>query len=238
MPTLRTTDTLPLPAPEAPAAPAVPPTVLLALHEAFVSAGARALLEQDGFDIVAVPVDAAEAAASAAELRPDVCVLAQDLSGDVVHATREIVSAHPRTAVVVLARTVDRHAVLAALRAGAVGYLLESVAADSLGGALRSAMRGEAVISRQLVAAMVDALGQGRARHAGLPDGRVVELTEREWEVARLLARRAATSEIAAALGISAVTVRRHLSGVMRKLGTASRDETARLLRQAVGAST
>jgi DNA-binding NarL/FixJ family response regulator len=242
MPSLRPTLDDTLPALEASAPPAreplvrTRPAVLLGLHEAFVSAGARFLLEQDGFAVAAVVADAGEAIAAARETRPDVCLLAQELPGDVLHATREIVRAAPRTAVVVLGRTVDRRAVLDALRAGAVGYLLESVAASSLPEALRSAMRGEAVISRRLVTAMLDALTEGHLRHADLPDGRVVELTEREWEVARLLARRAATSEIAAALGISSVTVRRHLSGLMRKLGVGSRDEAARLLRHAVGA--
>jgi len=210
------------------------PTVLVAVSEPFVAAGIRFVLEQDGFDVSAGVSSAGEAVAVALATEPRICLLDQELDGDVVEATRTI-SALPRTATVILSGSVDRRAVLAALQAGAAGYLLKSVEAPALSEALRSAIRGEAVISRRLISAMLDALALEGTRHADLSDGRIVALTEREWEVAGMLARREPTTEMAAALGISSVTVRRHLSGLMHKLGVTSREDAWHLLRPATG---
>jgi DNA-binding NarL/FixJ family response regulator len=210
------------------------PTVLVAVAEPFVKEGIRFVLEQDGFDVSAGVSSADEAVALAFATEPQVCLLDQELDGDVVEATRRI-SALPRTATVILSGAVDRRALLAALQAGAAGYLLKSVEAPALSEALRSAIRGEAVISRRLISAMLDALALEGTRHADLADGRIVALTEREWEVAGMLARREPTTEMAAALGISSVTVRRHLSGLMQKLGVTSREDAWHLLRPATG---
>lgn len=209
--------------------------MLVAVNEPFVAEGIRFVLEQDGFVVPAGVSSADEAVAVALATEPQVCLLDQDLDGDVVDATRRISAALPRTATVILSGSVDRRAVLAALQAGAAGYLLKSVEAPALSEALRSAIGGEAVISRRLISAMLDALALEGTRHADLADGRVVALTAREWEVAAMLARREPTTEMAAALGISSVTVRRHLSGLMRKLGVTSREDAWHLLRPATG---
>jgi DNA-binding NarL/FixJ family response regulator len=206
------------------------------VREPFVAAGIRALLEQDGFAVSAVASNAEEAVSVALATRPAVCLLDEELDGDVAEATRRISDALPGAATVILASSGDRRTVLAALRAGAAGYLVRSIDAAALAGALRSAIRGEAVISRRLIAGVLDALGPEGAKHADLADGRVVALTEREWEVARMLARREPTTAMAAALGISAITVRRHLSALMRKLDVTSREDASVLLRSVAGA--
>jgi DNA-binding NarL/FixJ family response regulator len=87
-------------------------------------------------------------------------------------------------------------------------------------------------VPRAFVARMIDELRgrERRRRHLDLRERRRVELTAREWEVVELLRQRLSTHEIAVRLGISQVTVRRHLSGVLQKVGVATRDEVLRLL--------
>ena len=92
-------------------------------------------------------------------------------------------------------------------------------------------MRGEPAVPRQFVSRLIDELrGRERRRHLTLPDQRRVELTAREWQVVELLQQQLPTGKIAAELGISQVTVRRHLSAVAAKLGVSSRSEVLDLL--------
>ena len=95
---------------------------------------------------------------------------------------------------------------------------------------LRGAAAGEAVIPRRLVTTILGALDEDDESHATLADGRDIRLTARERDVARLLQKQMSTAEMAAALGIAAVTVRRHVQGLLRKLGTSDRAVAVRLL--------
>ncbi len=212
-------------------------TVLLADADQFVRAGTRVLLEESGFDVCAEAADADEAIAKAAARRPDVCLLDQDLPGSCLDATREISGRLPNTAIVILGSAIDRDGVLDALRAGAQGYLLESSDGSALPQALRSAAAGEAVISRRLVTTILGALDEDEDSHATLADGRDVQLTARELDVARLLPRGMQTAEMAAELGIADATVRRHVSSLMRKLGASDRAVAVALLAPAAALS-
>jgi len=205
-------------------------SVLIADADQFVRAGIRVLLEEAGFDVRAEAADAAEAVAEAAAQHPDVCLLDQELPGSSLDATREILNRRPGTAVVIIAATVDRDGVLDALRAGAQGYLLASSDGSALPQALRSAAGGEAVISRRLVTTILGALDEDGESHATLADGRDVQLTARERDIAQLLPKGMSTSEMAAVLGIATVTVRRHVSALLRKLGTDDRAVAVELL--------
>ncbi len=215
----------------------VPPgtiTVLVAEADQFVRAGIRVLLEESGLEVCAECADAAEAVAGAVAQRPDVCLLDQELPGSSLEATREISKRLPGTAVVIIGVAVDRDGVLDALRAGAQGYLLESSDGAALPQALRSAAGGEAVISRRLVTTILGALDESGELHATLADGRDVRLTARELDIARLLPAGMPTAEMAAVLGIAAVTVRRHVSTLLRKLGAPDRTVAVELLPHAV----
>jgi len=205
-------------------------TVLVADADQFVRAGIRVLLEESGFDVRAEAADAAEAITEATAQRPDVCLLDQELPGSSLNATREISKRVPGTAVVIIGASVDRDGVLDALRAGAQGYLLESSDGSTLPQALRSAAGGEAVISRRLVTTILGALDEDGESHETLADGRDVQLTARERDVARLLPKGMATAEMAAVLGIATVTVRRHVSTLLRKLGAPDRAVAVELL--------
>jgi two-component system NarL family response regulator len=124
-----------------------------------------------------------------------------------------------------------------ALRAGADGYLLKTIAADRLSDALIGALRGEAALPRTLTGRLVrefhastrrllpTSLGPGRS-------GLVAQLSPRELEVLELLLENMTTSAIAMQLGISDVTVRRHVSAIIRVSGAADRRSAINMLRR------
>src|SRR5206468_6425790 len=118
------------------------------------------------------------------------------------------------------------------VRAGAVGYLLKDMDPERLRFALLGVTQGEAALPRVLVTRLMLEFrvreGRRRLLAAG---GHQAELTRREWDVLTLLAEGASTREIAASLNVSAVTVRRHVSGVLGKLGVSSREAAVELLR-------
>jgi DNA-binding NarL/FixJ family response regulator len=131
-----------------------------------------------------------------------------------------------------MTRRIDEEEFIAAVRAGAVGYLPEGVDPARLPHVIRSLMRGEAAVPRAFVPRLIDELRgrEGRRRHLELHERRSVELTTREWDVVDLLRKDLSTRSIAELLGISAVTVRRHVSALHHKLGVQSRAELLQLL--------
>jgi two-component system nitrate/nitrite response regulator NarL len=176
--------------------------------------------------------DADAAVEAAVRDQPDVCVVDFDPPGRAIRAAAAISSKVPRASVVVMTRRIDEEEFIAAVRAGAVGYLPEGVNPARLPYVVRSLMRGEAAVPRALVPRLIDELRgrEGRRRHLHLHERKRVELTAREWEVVDLLRKGMSTRGIAELLGISAVTVRRHVSAVHGKLGIRSRAELLRLL--------
>jgi two-component system, NarL family, nitrate/nitrite response regulator NarL len=175
--------------------------------------------------------DAGSAVEAAIREQPDVCVVDFDPPGRAIRAAAEIVSKVPRASVVVMTRRIDEEEFIAAVRAGAIGYLPEGVDPLRLPHVIRSVMRGEAAVPRSLVPRLIDELrGREGRRHLELHARRRVELTAREWEVVDLLRKGMSTRAIADLLGISAVTVRRHISAVHGKLGVRSRAELLQLL--------
>ena len=191
-------------------------------------------LSGGSFDIVA-EADSADAAVQAATSeRPDICVLDADMPGGAVRATAEIVRALPEAAVVVMASARQDAMMLDVVRAGAVGYLLKDMDPERLRFALLGVTNGEAALPRVLVTRlMLEFRVRETRRRLVSPKGHSAELTRREWDVLTLLSDGASTREIAASLGVSAVTVRRHVSGVLGKLGVNSRAEAVEMLRAA-----
>jgi DNA-binding NarL/FixJ family response regulator len=176
--------------------------------------------------------DAETAVAAAVRDKPDVCVFDFDPPGRAIRATAEITSKVPEASVVMFTRRIDEEEFLAAVRAGATGYLPEDVDPSRLPYVVRSVMRGEAAVPRALVARLIDELRgrEGRRRSFDVQERRHVELTAREWDVVDLLRQGLSTRSIAEILGISAVTVRRHVSAVHGKLGVHTRAELLELL--------
>jgi DNA-binding NarL/FixJ family response regulator len=190
---------------------------LLVADRAATRVGVRLALGS-AVEVCAEAGDAEAAAQAAKRHQPDVCLVALDLVGGGVEAVRAITRAAPGTSVVVLATQPDFDDLLAAVRAGAVGYLPAGVAPESLRRAVQAVAANEAVIPRTLV---LDLMQELRAADAAGADG----LTAREAQVLSMLRRGHSTSAIARRLEIAPVTVRRHVSQLRAKLGAKTRSD-------------
>jgi DNA-binding NarL/FixJ family response regulator len=196
--------------------------------------GIRTAFENEGFTVAAEAATGAELVVCALSHRPDACVLDVDIRGGGVDAAHRIAARLPRTAVVILASVPADDELIAALRAGASGYLPKATDGRRLVAAVRGVLAGEAAIPRRMLPSLIDEIRiHDRRRHVTSLGERGVRLTPREWEVLELFAREVSTRDIAAELGISAVTVRRHVSEVLRKFGVADRETARQLVREA-----
>ncbi len=207
-------------------------TVLVADDEVALRSGVRRALAAGGLTVVAEAADMAQALHAARVHSPDVCLLAVDLPGDGIVTAERIRELCPATKIVMLADAHRDEDMFAALRAGADGYLLKATSARRLPDAVRGVLRGEAALPRPLVAKLIaEFRDRGRPRRLPLEvRGEVVELTAREFETLERLRHGGTTTTIAADLHISEVTVRRHLSSVMHKLGVRDRRTAVELV--------
>jgi DNA-binding NarL/FixJ family response regulator len=207
--------------------------VLLADAQEATREGVRIALEAHGMEIVAEVDTAQDAELAALATTPDVCLIDADLPGGGVAAVAAITQTVPRTALVILAATADDDALFAALNAGARGFLLKDTDPDRLPFAVQGVVDGEAALPRVLVTRVLHEFRR-RGNRGSIPD--LVPggegLSDREWEVLVLLDGGFSTREIGRRLGISDVTVRRHVSGLVRKLGVPDRDGAVALLRR------
>ena len=209
---------------------AVPPVrVLLVDDQAlFREALATLLGVRPEIEVVGEAGDGDAALRQAAALRPDVVLMDLHMPVlDGIAATRRLRVEQPDVRVLALTTFDDDEDVFAALRAGAVGYLLKDVSSDRLVEALLSAARGESVLQPSVAARVV-------ARVASLPDDApprpqplVVPLSDRELDVLRLLAEGGSNREIAAALFLAEGTVKNHVTNVLAKLGARDRTQAA-----------
>jgi DNA-binding NarL/FixJ family response regulator len=175
-------------------------------------------------------VEDAAAAAVAVRDHPDVCVVRS------VRTAAEIASQVPGAAVVVMTDRLDEDEFLAAMYAGAAGYVSDQIDPTRLPYLIRDVMRGQPAVPRALVGRLVSELrGRERRRHLEVHERPSVELTERESQMVDGLRRGQSTRQIAERLGISEVTVRRHISGVHHKLGVSKRADLLRLLGPGAG---
>jgi DNA-binding NarL/FixJ family response regulator len=207
--------------------------VLLADAQEATRAGVRIALEAHGMEIVAEVDTAQDAELAAIATTPDVCLIDADLPGGGVAAVAAITQTSPRTALVILAATADDDALFAALNAGARGFLLKDTDPDRLPFAVQGVVDGEAALPRVLVTRVLHEFRR-RGNRGSIPD--LVPggegLSDREWEVLVLLDGGFSTRDIGRRLGISDVTVRRHVSGLVRKLGVSDREAAVALLRR------
>lgn len=211
--------------------PAVTPLrVTLADDHPPTRAGVRRALESAGWIVCAEAGDTEGAIAAALEHRPDVALLDIHMpGGGGVVAAEQIGTALPETSIVMLTVSRNDGDLFAALRAGAAGYLLKDIDPDRLTHALEGVLRGEAALPRNLVARLMEEF-RGRGRRLTLPNRRAVTLTSREWEVLELMGQGMKTSEIAERIQVSAVTVRTHVSAILRKLQVPDRAAAVKLL--------
>jgi NarL family two-component system response regulator LiaR len=194
--------------------------VLITDDHGVVRQGLRMFLSLDpDIEVVGEAENGREALAMARELRPDVVLM--DLLMPVmdgVEATRAIRSELPEVEVVALTSVLGDTSVTGAIKAGATGYLLKDTEAEELHRAIKGAAEGKVQLAPE---ATVHLMREVRAPES--PE----ELTERETEVLRLLARGKANKQIASALFVEEKTVKAHVSSILRKLGDQSRTQAA-----------
>jgi DNA-binding NarL/FixJ family response regulator len=209
-----------------------PVRVLVVDHDRSSRAGVRLALAGHGFDVCA-EADSREAAIQAARRgRPELCLVEVDIPGGGIAAAELLLAELPSTSVVMLSATVDSPRLFAALRAGARGYLLKDMDPARLPAALRGVLDGEAALARSLMGSVLDEFhARERGRHASQLSRLGVELTNRERQVLELLDSGLDTAAIGERLLISAVTVRRHVSEILRKLQVPDRESALRLVR-------
>jgi DNA-binding NarL/FixJ family response regulator len=206
--------------------------VLVADDHVGVRMGTRMALEQGGFIVCAEAADSEGAVQAARRERPDVCLLDVIMPGGGIEAAAQISAELPDTAIVMLTVSDDEEHLFDAIRAGASGYLLKDMDPDRLAAALSGVLAGEAALPRRLMIRVIEEFSERRRRRVPLPTGGRAELTGREWETLELLRRGNSTSETAARLRISEVTVRRHVSEAVRKLKVQDRTSALELLGQ------
>ncbi|MGA8363748.1 MAG: response regulator transcription factor [Solirubrobacteraceae bacterium] len=207
------------------------PTVVIADDHPPTRLGVRMALMRGGFDVVAEAADCDRAVEAVLRERPDVCLLDIAMPGGGGIATASAVAEiSPSTSVVMLTVSESTDDVLAALRAGAVGYLPKDTSPDRLPAALCGVLKGEAALPRALVGVVLHRFRDYTAAVADPVRVGGVELTARESEILRMLRSGLKTAEVSDILSLSPVTVRRHISAGVAKLGVADRDAAIRAI--------
>jgi len=195
-------------------------TVVVAGGRALVRAARRSVLERAGLRVAADVEDASRAAKAAELYGAGLLLVDSEISGGSVLAVRRIIERVPGTAVVVVAPTLDEDALLAAVRAGADGFVLETLGATGLVRAVEVALTGDSVFPRAGVGALIEQLRGATQEHSSV-DGIELPLTRREADVMARRREGMTPKEIAYELNLSDVTVRRHLSSVAKKANRA-----------------
>jgi len=197
--------------------------VLLADDERLVRAGFRMILKAEaGLEVIGEAADGLEAVKAVEELRPDVVLMDIRMPKlDGLEATRRILArAEPSPRVVVLTTFDLDGYVYEALRAGASGFLLKDAPEDQLVAAIRIAADGGAMFSPSVTRRLIEEFSR---RVSPEPPPGLAELTPREREVLRLLARGLSNQEIAAELVVSEHTAKTHVAHILSKLGLRDR---------------
>ncbi|RLD08010.1 MAG: DNA-binding response regulator [Chloroflexota bacterium] len=203
----------------------IPITVLLVDDHEVVRSGVSAFLaSQPEFEVIGEAKSGTEAVNLAQKLVPDVVLMDLVMAKmDGVEATRQVKAVSPRTKIVVLTSYHQDEYIFPALQAGAISYILKDVKMDELASALRRAAQGEATLHPKVASRVIQEL-HGANREELNP---YTELTDREMEVLKLIAKGQSNSEIAENLVISVNTVKGHVSNILSKLHLADRTQAA-----------
>lgn len=194
--------------------------VLVVDDQDIVRAGLSRIIDgEPDLSVVGQAADGADALRQVGRLAPDVVLMDIRMPGsDGVEATRRIRTTAPDTAVVMLTMLDDDETVMAAMRAGAQGYLLKGAGQDELERALRGVVAGEAIFGPGVAARMLQHFAEGGAEP-------FPQLTDREREVLDLIAGGMRNHAIAERLGLAPKTVANHISSIFSKLQVTDRSE-------------
>ena len=198
--------------------------VVVADDQALVRGGFRMILDaQKDIEVVAEAADGREALAKVRELEPDVVLMdirMPELDG--LEATRRLLGRDGRTRVLILTTFDADEYVYDAMRAGASGFLLKDVRPEQLADAVRDVAAGDALLAPAITRRLIEQFVRRPPPGADKPE-ELGELTQRELEVLKLVARGLSNAEIAALLSVSEATVKTHVTHVLMKLGLRDR---------------
>jgi DNA-binding NarL/FixJ family response regulator len=212
------------------------PSVLIVDDHPLTRDALATLLAGNDFEVVGQASDGQEAIELAARLRPQLVLLDLSMPGvDGLSALPGLRDAVPDAEVIVLTASGTEDNLLAAIRAGAAGYLLKSEPPDRIVDFLRGVARGEAALSGEVARRLLDQVREGGHRNGGVPDNIAGTLSAREVEVLLLLDEHLGTDDIARRLFISEHTVRSHVKSLLHKLNVSSRREALEALAIARG---
>ena len=190
-------------------------------------------LEEAGFAVLGAGASADEAVALVERHRPDLALLDISMPGGGIDAARRIRAAAPATRVAMLTVSEAEHDLVGALRAGAIGYVLKGVAASELADILAGIARGEAHVSPALAARVLTDFEKPARR----PRRPIDDLSKREEDILRRVARGMSNREVADALGIQEKTVKHYMTSILEKLHARNRVEATLIARDAWGNS-
>jgi DNA-binding NarL/FixJ family response regulator len=196
-------------------------------HDLFRAGLASLLNAQPQIEVVAQASGGRMGVRLADELQPDVILMdvrMPDLEGP--EATREILERHPSTRIVALTVVSDEADVAAVVEAGACGFLAKDTPIDGVVLAVRAAAQGVAWLSPRAAEIVLSRVRRGVVEEEPQGDP-AVDLSSRELEVLRLIARGMENADIARELGISPRTAKNHVSNILAKLGLSSRIQAA-----------
>lgn len=195
------------------------PTVVLVDDHPVFRHGLAALLAEEGIDVIGCAATSADGLALIERLEPQVVLLdlhLPDRSG--VETCRRILSVLPQTRVLVLTMDSADATLIAALRAGARGYLLKEAAADDIGPAIRTVLHGDLVVDARLASRLPSLLAPEPAS-----SGTLALLTPRERSIVSLVVEGCSNAEIGRRLFLAEKTVRNNLTTILAKTGAADR---------------
>jgi DNA-binding NarL/FixJ family response regulator len=192
-------------------------------HPMFRAGVLSSLREEDGIDVVGEASDGPAALALAREELPDVIILDIAMPGSGLEAARQIAAACPATRIVMLTVSEDEDDLLAAVKAGASGYVLKGAGAGELVSVIRSVHAGEVYVAPALAWGMLRELQTPRTSPYD-------ELTDREREVLELVAEGLSNHEVAERLGLAEKTIKHYMTNILGKLHVRSRVEAALLV--------
>jgi NarL family two-component system response regulator LiaR len=200
--------------------------VLIVDDHGMVRQGLRTYLSlMEDIKVVGEAQNGSEAVAQVRRLKPDVVLM--DLvmpEMDGIEATRQINELHPDTKVIVLSSFTEDDKVFPAIKSGAAGYLLKDIAPAELAEAIRAVIRGKTQLHPDIARKLMNQFVDPKIKNDGIFSE---DLTPREVEVLRLLARGMSNAELAEALFISEKTVKTHISNILGKLHLADRTQAA-----------
>ncbi len=190
-------------------------------HPLFLDGLVATLNADEDLEVVATAGDASAAVSAARDHTPDVALLDVAMPGGGLEAARRITETAPATRVVMLTSSESEDDLVAAMQAGAKGYVLKGVAGRELRGILKSVHRGETYVAPSLAFGMIRGLTRQR------PVDPFADLTAREREVVELVAGGLSNAEIGGRLGLAEKTVKHYMTAILAKVEVGSRVELA-----------